>query len=236
MLACGPRASLSHRSAAALHGLLRAGATPIEVTVAGGGIPGGRGINTHRTRRLLSADRVLVDAIPTTTIPRTLLDLAELVDRRTLSRAFEEADRLGVLQLDGLAEQYELANGRHHRRLFASVLAAHSAPPDVRSELERRFGELCEQDGIPPPSWNVLVAGHVVDCLWAAEKVVVELDGFAFHRTRGSHEQDHERDVDLALAGFRVLRFSWRQVSSQQQKVALAVKRELSGRARRRGA
>jgi Protein of unknown function (DUF559) len=236
VLACGRGALLSHRSAAALHGLLRADGSRPDVTTTETRRRGNARIRIHRTRRIGIADRATADGIPTTSIPRTLLDLAEVVDRRTLSRAFEEADRLGLLRLRDLEKQYELSNGRHRRRLFGSVLAAHTLPPDVRSELERRFLELCEREGIAPPAVNVLVAGHVVDCLWPAERLVVELDGFAYHRTRAAHERDHERDTALAIAGFSVLRFSWSQVRDRPQTVAAALRPRLRNRAPRRGA
>lgn len=236
VLACGPRAVLSHRSAAALHGLLRARLSSIDVTVPGTGRRAGPGIRIHRTRSLHLANRATVDSIPSTSIPRTLLDLAEVAAPDTLSRAFEEADRLGLLHLHALEKARARAHGRHGLAIFDSVLAEYRAPPDASSELERRFLALCAEDDIPLPSVGILVAGHVVDCLWAAERLVVELDGFVYHRTRAAHERDHQRDIDLALAGFRVLRFSWSQVCRQPRIVVAALRRELVSQARRRGA
>ena len=171
-----------------------------------------------------------------TSIPRTLLDLAEVADRRSLARAFEEADRLGLLHLHGLEGVRARAHGRHGLPLFDAVIAAHRAPLDVRSELERRFLELCEEAGIPLPSLNVLVERWVVDCLWPEAHLIVELDGFAYHRTRAAYERDRERDLGVALAGFAVLRFSWAQVTRSRGMVAAALRRELATRARRRDA
>jgi hypothetical protein len=236
VLACGPGALLSHRSAAALHGLLHARLSSTDVTAPGSGRRAPSGICLHRTRCLDPTDRTTIDAIPATSIPRTLLDLAEVVDRLTLKRAFEEADRLGLLHLRALDQVRARGRGRHGLAAFDAALAAHTRPPDVRSELERRFLELCEREGIPPPAVNVLVADHVVDCLWPAERLVVELDGFAYHRTRAAHDRDHERDTALAIAGFHVLRFSWSQVCDRPETVAAALRVRFRNRAPRPGA
>ncbi len=181
----------------------------------------------HRTRHLTDAERARVDAIPTTSIPRTLLDLAETVEATTLARAFEEADRLRVLSVADLLELRARSDGRRGLRAFDSALAAHTYPADTRSELERRFLDLCAEEGLPLPSLNVLVEGHVVDCLWASQRLVVELDGYAFHKTRVAHERDHGRDTDLALAGYTVHRFTSRQVCDQAARVIGLVRSSL---------
>ncbi len=227
VLACGPRATLSHRSAGALHGLLRAHGPCPQVTVPERGGRNPPGIRVFRTRQLPEADRTAVSAIPVTSVPRTLLDLAATLDADALARAFEEADRLGLLQLADLFSLRAGSHGRRGLRAFDAALAAHTHPPDVRSELEWRFFRLCRLHDIPPPALNVLLEGHSVDCLWQRERVVVELDGYGYHRTRAAHERDHQRDVDLALAGFAVHRFSYRQVLQHPERVAALVKKAL---------
>ena len=103
VLACGPRALLSHRSAAAHLELLPSARSGVEVTTTRGHSRSGRpGIVVHQVRRLNSADRMVRDAIPVTSVARTLLDLAEVVPTRQLERAFEEAERLRVLDLGAL--------------------------------------------------------------------------------------------------------------------------------------
>jgi Protein of unknown function (DUF559) len=230
VLACGSDALLSHRSAAALHGLLRARSSNPEVTVSDARRRNPRGVHVHRTRHLTEADSATVDAIPTTSIPRTLLDLAETADESTLASAFEEADRLRVLSVADLLALRASSHGRRGLRAFDLALAAHTYPADVQSELERRFHKLCIDEGIPEPALNVLVEGHVVDCLWASHRLVVELDGFRFHRTRAAHERDHSRDAHLALAGYTVRRFTYRQVRDEPAKVIALVRRALAER------
>jgi very-short-patch-repair endonuclease len=92
--------------------------------------------------------------------------------------------------------------------------------PDVdvfrqRSELEERFLVLCREAGLPPPAVNVRLAGHEVDMAWADRRLVVELDGFAYHRTHAAFERDRARDASLQLAGHRVLRVTARRLARE---------------------
>jgi Protein of unknown function (DUF559)/Transcriptional regulator, AbiEi antitoxin len=214
VLAHGPEAVLSHISAAALWNLVRPRGGPSHVMREGSRVSRHAGIVLHRSAALSDADRVRVDGIPVTALPRTLLDLASVLDGASLARAFEEADRLRLLELRSLNDLRDRSPRHRGIAAFRRALGSHIQPPDVRSELERMFLELVAEAGLPTPSLNVLVAGHLVDCLWAGARLVVELDGFAFHRTRAAHDRDHERDVDLALAGYEVRRFTYPQVET----------------------
>ena len=170
------------------------------------------GIALHRARSLHPEDRDECDAVPVTSVPRTLLDLAEVLPRRQLERTFEEAERLELLNLTAVSRLGERSHGRHGLKPLNSVLSETYAPlPETRSELERRFLDLCRAC-IPPPVTNVTVAGFTVDAYWPDRRLVVELDGFAFHRTRGAFERDRARDAELQLAGYRVLRITARRL------------------------
>jgi hypothetical protein len=228
VLACGPKALLSHRSAAALHGLLPAPGRSAHVTAARTTRRSSPGIRVHRARHLREGDRALIDRIPVTSVARTLMDLAVSTDHHTLARAFEEADRLRILRLAELEELRARSHGHHGMRLFDAVLSNHTMPADLLSELEKLFLELCQDHAIPAPSSNVLVEGHKVDFHWHAERVVVELDGWAYHRTRVSHERDHAQTTELELAGYEVLRFTYRQVTDQPDRVIARVRRALT--------
>ena len=96
--------------------------------------------------------------------------------------------------------------------------------PDTRSALEQRFVALCRTSSLPMPALNVSVAGFVVDALWPSERLVVELDGFAFHRTRQAFERDRARDAALQLAGYRVLRLTFRRVTREPTAVVRAIR------------
>jgi very-short-patch-repair endonuclease len=91
------------------------------------------------------------------------------------------------------------------RRALAQIDPLPHAP---RSALERRFLDLCPQR----PVMGLVVEGHETDFAWPDVKVVVELDGWETHRTHKAFEADRRRDVALRLAGWTVLRFTYRDV------------------------
>lgn len=230
VLAAGPGAVLSHRSAAALWRMVRWSGGPVEVTV-GRAVRSRSGLRVRRGR--LSADEATeVEGIPTTTVPRTLLDLASVVDRHRLERAINEAEVLrlaGALSLAALLERHPR---RHGTRALREVLAAGRLGLDVtRSELEDRFLRFLAEAGLPRPQTNApLAAGQEVfevDCLWRRSRVVVELDGRAVHATARAFERDRARDRALNAAGWRVVRVTWRQLSSEPAALAADLRRLL---------
>jgi very-short-patch-repair endonuclease len=233
VLAAGPGAVLSHRSAAALWGLLPPFALEPEVT---------RPIRTRSRPGLkihqapLEHDEVsVVDGIPVTSLSRTLLDLAARVSRQHLEQAFNEVevrrltDRLSVLDL------LKRRPRRQGARALRSILMTDARSRGVtRKELEARFGALLAQTDLPQPRRNVHVAvsGRFfeVDCLWADERLIVELDGRAAHGTKRAFERDRERDRLLVAEGWRVVRVTWRQLMEDAPAVIADLRRSLRHR------
>ena len=228
VLACGPAAVLSHASAAALWGLTRPGSGPVDVIVRSGrGRSGHAGIFMHEGRPR-GSERGLVDAIPVTTVPRTLLDLAEVVDQEGLRRAFEEADRLRLLEMRSLEAVCALSRGRRGLRALRPLIAGAIEPVTTASPLEDRFAAFCRDHRLPPPVTNVPVLGHEVDALWRRQGVVVEMDGFAFHRHRAAFERDRARDAELVAAGYRVVRLTNRRLLDEPAVIAAQLRRLLA--------
>jgi Transcriptional regulator, AbiEi antitoxin len=182
LLACGPSAVLSHRSAAALWGLLSDGRL-IDVTTTRSRVRRS-GIVMHRIHSLNAQDRAVHEGIPVTSVARTLLDLAAFVVPRRLERAVEQAERLGFFDLREVERLEARSRGRAGWPLLRATLEAYREPAPTRSEFERRFLALCRQVWLPAPAINVFVAGHEVDAVWYDQRLVVELDGHEFHRTR----------------------------------------------------
>jgi hypothetical protein len=213
VLACGPKAWLSHRDAAALWDLRASARRAIDVTALGRSRHGYSDVDVHLVRSLHPGDCTVLDGIPVTTVARTLFDLAEVVDQRSLARAFEEAERLRLLDMAAIERLVERGRGRHALRPLTSVLDRyrHTAPA-TRSELERDFLDLCDEAGLPQPVVNLHLAGYEVDAVWLDRRLVVELDGFEFHRTRAAFERDRARDASLQVAGFRILRLTARRI------------------------
>jgi hypothetical protein len=215
VLACGQRAALSYRSAADLWGM-RPNATRLEVSVPQ---EGGRaeGVQVHRTRMLAPQDFTVHDAIPLTTVARTLLDLSAVVRPQELAKAMDRAERLRLFDLKAVNDVLGRAKGRRGARALRRAIADYE-PSTQKSELERRFKALIETTtDIPSPTFNAVVEGeqttHEVDAFWPQHNLAVQLDGFEFHRTRRDREQDADSDADLELAGHRVMRLTWDDVA-----------------------
>jgi hypothetical protein len=212
VLAGGPGAVLSHRSAAVLWGLPFFVHALIEITV-----PSGRArrLPTVRAYRgqLTSADVTVHRGIPVTTVARLLLDLAEVLTADELDRVVDEAIRLRLY--DPAAVDALVARSPGRRGLKPLARARERIHPNsgrTRSELERLAVRMLDEHGVPRPDANVWRQGFRVDLLWHAPRVVVELDGDAFHRTPGTFRKDHDRDNELLDTGHRVRRFTWHDV------------------------
>jgi predicted transcriptional regulator of viral defense system len=213
VLACGRGAAVSHRSAAELWGFGPAWRGAVEVTAPGQRNP--RGIIAHRSLTL-TAHVATLHQIPVTTVARTLIDLATVLDDARLGRAINDARIKRLVRLGELAELAAHSRGRATARL--SDLLGQNTP--TRSVLEDRFLAFVQTHGLPRPEVNQRVAGHEVDALWREQRLVVELDGRAFHDGPATFERDRERDADLLAAGYRVLRITWRRLSTQGDREA----------------
>ena len=217
VLAYGPRAALSHRSATAHRGLSAERSGLIDVSVPAPSARSRPGIRAHATLSLSAADVTVDEGIPTTTVARTLLDLAEVASRREVERAIDRAEVLRVFDLADVEAALERANGRRGAGALRRALEATAAPAPTMSELEEAFLALCATHRLPRPEVNVWVA------------LGVETDGYAFHSGLRAFERDHDRDTRLWLAGWKVRRFTWRQVTQQAQQTAATVRAALAG-------
>jgi very-short-patch-repair endonuclease len=183
------------------------------------------GVQRHRAE--LPADEVTVHrGIPTTTVPRTLLDLATVLNPTQLARAVNEAEvqRLtDPLSLNALLERYPRRPGVPALRALLGQRAT-----VTRSELEKRFREFLIKAGLPLPETNahIQVEGvwYEVDCLWREHGLVVELDGREVHGTGSAFETDRARDRILQAAGYRVIRITWQQLHESPAAVAADVR------------
>jgi hypothetical protein len=230
VLAAGEGALLSHRSAAALLGLRPDGRARVDVTVAGQARRHHAGVHVHRARNLQPADRAVRDGIPVTALPRTLLDLATVVNARQLERAFEAGERLRILDMRALHGLAARSRGHHGLGAFRELIARHHVVPETREELERLFIDFCDRHGIPRPVCNAAVEGFIVDALWSHARLVVEIDGFEFHRTRAMFESDRARDATLQLAGYTVIRVTSRHLEHDAGRVVHTLRRLLARR------
>jgi hypothetical protein len=190
-------------------------------------IPGPQGVLVHTSRTIKREQRATLDAIPITSVNRTLVDLADVIkDHRRLAKAVHEADVMGALDI---AVIYPLINGRHGAGRLKRALASHIAA-DLKSGLEFDFHLMIVSDGLPVPQTNALVdAGDrsfVVDFLWQSRGLIVEVDGPA-HRSNRSFESDRARDSLLQLAGYRVIRVTKSRLRAEPSRVLAEVSQHL---------
>jgi hypothetical protein len=188
------------------------------------------GIAAHTSVTLTDGDVTLVRGIPCTTIPRTLLDLAEVLDRRGVERALDQAEILQKLYIPALLDQCERNAHRGAATKLRQVLAEHYAGSTATwSELEERFLALIREANLPAPEVNaLLVLGDGEppihpDFLWREQRIVVEVDGHRTHGTRQAFERDRRRDQRLIAAGWRTLRVTWRQLERTPHEVIAAL-------------
>ncbi len=143
--------------------------------------------------------------IPVTTVARTLLDLADVLDTQALRRAVTEAEYTNRLDLPSLIAVVENNPGRRGRKLLE---AADARRHRTRSPLEDRFLSFLDRWGVEEPQSNVWLEGYEVDFVWTRAGLVVELDGVAAHGTRAAVRRDRKKDRVLWRAGFRTMRLT----------------------------
>jgi very-short-patch-repair endonuclease len=200
---------LSHVTAATAWGFVKHNGA-IHVTVPGD--PGRKhrpGLRIHRSRTLQPSDTTDHRGIPITEPHRTLTDLATTMTGRPLEHAVNLAERrIDFARLSQSAPPSLQA-------VLESYATAHT-----RSELEERFLTLCDDHGLRRPEVNTRIEGIECDFVWRDARLIVEVDGYAFHRAPAAFESDRERDVTLTALGWRVLRFTWRQLTDRPRWVA----------------
>jgi Protein of unknown function (DUF559) len=222
VLACGAGALLSHRSAAVVHQLRDWGYTRIEVTVPRRSARAHPGVAVHRSTTLTAKDVTVVNTIPVTSLHRTLLDLADVVDQRQLERAFDQAEILQALDLNKINDQLARNPTRPGAKKVRRVLSEHYiGKTPTWSENEEALLAITRSLGLPDPDVNqfiVLPDGGPairVDFVWRDQKVVVEADSEKWHGSRQRRETDRRRDQRLVAAGWTVIRTTWSQMKDR---------------------
>lgn len=175
-------------------------------------IAGGKdrdGIKVHH-QRLLPGETTKRWEIPVTRPARTLIDLAESLPQRAVERALDEAEYRHRIREGELERAIE----RHATRTGAKRLAKlldHHTPGSTRtiSWLEEYFLALLDANDLPRPVFNRPDEAFVLDAVYEDVKLIIELDGRDAHTTRQAFQRDRRRDADLQLRGYRVIRFTW---------------------------
>jgi predicted transcriptional regulator of viral defense system len=209
--ACGEGSLLAGSAAAHLFGLLKRPPSSPEVLA-----PTQRrikGVITHRARRSDLADATEWRGIPITTVQRTLVDLAAVLEEDQLARAVHEAD----VRHHTTPKQVEQFLSRRHNwpgaRKLRRVLWGDA--PVTLSRLESRFLHVLRAASLPQPETNRRADRHYVDCRWPEHHLTVELDSYRYHHSRHAWEQDREREREARARGDEFRRYTWLDVDEE---------------------
>lgn len=215
VLACGAESWLGYGTAAAVWELTAVPPTrPVAVISRRDLRLTDSGIRVYRASALHDDEVTESEGLPITTPARTLLDLASVAKADEVERALHRAiPRL--VEPDAIEALLRRYPRRQGRRLLRMLLDSGAVPAVTRSEAERALLRLLRSGDLPLPKTNVILLGYEVDCLWRAEKLVVEVDGRAFHSDARSFEGDRDRDAALVAAGYRVMRVTWKQIQQK---------------------
>jgi predicted transcriptional regulator of viral defense system len=231
VLACGPGAALSHASAMTLWGFWRQWDTPFEVTVPRNRRP--KRIRVHRSTTLHWRDVTTQLGIRVTTPARTLLDSAPRLNDRALKRAVNNALNSLWLTEDQLAETLARHPTAPGAKRIAKLLGMPGTP--TRAEWEDDFPAFCATHSLPAPVMGAPLCGYLVDALFVAERVIVELDSWDFHKSKIAFETDRERDAETLAQGFVTIRMTWERIVQAPHREATRLQTILAKR-RERGA
>lgn len=215
VLYAGPGAMLSHAISIWWLGLSdrRPGVVEVSTPRRCLSLPGVR-VHERRTCR-----RIWHKNLPVTTVEQSLLDYAATAPFDRLRHALAVADYLKLLDLAAL--NATLGRGRAGSANLRVALKRHEPKlARTRSPLERLLIPLCEASGIPVPDFNVTVAGVLVDAVWRAERLVVELDGRDNHSSWSQIQEDRRKELRLRAARFDVVRYVWPQLEETPELVA----------------
>jgi predicted transcriptional regulator of viral defense system len=232
LLAAGPSAVLSYRSAAAVWSLAADDPAVVDVTLVGENARRRGGVRIHRVSVLNAADVSARSNLRLTSPARTLIDFAAGATVSEMEHALAEARALRLITDARLEAALSRAGDNHPGAArVRALLRHHVGRVTIRSEIERTFLGLIHKASLPKPLVNVLVQGYEPDFYWPQHNLVVEVDGFAVHGSRPAFERDRKRDQVFAAAGIQVLRTTDMQLELEPVAVAVRIGQALAARA-----
>lgn len=229
VLACGgEHAWVSHLAAGSLFTVVGGEASTVDVTVVGHGGRKRAGIRIHRVAALHEADRGHFRGIPIVSPARALLDIAAIVTADELERAIAEAYALRLTTEAAINATIARNPYRTGVARLRAELEREGGPAWTQREAERRTKLIVRRAGLPQPRTQYWVAGYPADFCWPEQRLIVEVDSFQFHGHRRAFERDRKRDQVHVLAGYRVIRITWRQLDEEPLLVAATIAAALS--------
>ncbi|MGH8946050.1 MAG: DUF559 domain-containing protein [Acidimicrobiia bacterium] len=231
VLAAGPGAAVSHRSAFRLWGLEGMSTHVVELTVpyTHGPIPDG--VLVHRTRRPIVLAEL--EGIPVTTVERTLLDCAAILPRLPLAKGLDSAIRKNMTTVDAVYDLLVEKGGRGVKgtKQLRWVIRErlHDTATGSGSEFELLYH--MQMDFLPRPELQYplfpLKGRRVPDFYWPDKRKAVEVDGVDAHSSADRLDDDLKRQNELMDLGIELRRFSAREVRRNPQGVVAQIRQFL---------
>jgi very-short-patch-repair endonuclease len=230
VLACGGECRVSHRSAAVLLEPRPWGDSvePVEVTMQRRNRRRISGIRVHLTRDLAPDEVTTVQGIPVTTPTRTLLDLGECLGFRELEQALALAERNGQVAREEVRAMVRRHPRHRGARVLRRILDDDLPAAFTRSRAEEIMLALIRKAHLPAPELNARLLQYGVDFLWRGQRLVVEVDGMAYHGSAWAFVEDRRRDAALMAAGYRVLRVTWPDLTREPEAMLVRLAQALS--------
>ena len=225
----GDGAAVSHRAAALISDLDGVEAAPVELTTTGRRRALVPGLTVHGTMALPPEDVVLRKGLRTTSIPRTIVDLAAVVTPETLELAVESALRSGHATVDALMARLDA--GPHNQRgcrALRAILGAHPSKP-TESALESFVWQILRGAGLPPPHRQHEVRDERrrlvarLDYAYPEAMLAIEADGFRYHSSSRDFRRDRAKHNALTRLGWTIYRVTWNDATRRRREVAAEV-------------
>lgn len=210
VLTCGDGAVLSHVAALALWGFTKEWPEGFDVSTSTNRRPAG--ITVHRSTTLTRRDKRRQHGILVTSPARSLLDAAPQLPQRKLKRAVNDALHSPFLKRSQLTDICLRCPRHAGAKLLTEFIDTTDGP--TRSGWEDAFLPFCERFGLPRPLINTMVLGYEADAYFEAERLIVELDSWEYHRDRDAFERDRDRDADMLTAEIATVRITWNRITN----------------------
>ena len=223
VLACGPRAALSHRTGMEVFELIEPSGGDIDVSIPSRSTRRRPGIRVHRQPGLDRRDIGFSHGLPITSPARTLLDFATQAQLRELERAFHEALVQRLVTRRQVEALLARTPGHHGAPLLRTLVEDKSGLALTRSEAEELMLALVRSARLPQPEVNARLHGYEVDFLWRAQRLIVEVDGGRWHGNAAALERDHRKNARLRAKGYEVLRYTYTQVRDDRDAVVAEI-------------
>ena len=233
LAACMPNAMLSHHAAAELWGLGPPKPADIDVTVVGRN-PGSKrtGIQVHRAHTLDSRDMRLRQGLHVSAPARVALELSRSLDSGELENLVARARVELSVGEKAIWAVLDRSPGYPGAARLRAVMKQAGGPAMTRAKSERLMLRLVRQTDLPPPAVNLRTGRSEIDFLWQEARLAVEVDGYEFHHDRAAFERDRRRDAKMVASGWRVMRFTWRQIAEKPFTVVARIAQVLGNTAK----